>query len=447
MDGRIILPIIGITFALCGIFSPFEEPVILTNKTNTNKELIYFKTIFTGLGLAILSFAIKEYYDDLKEKIFGEITKYTLSHSSRRLLKLSFICAIILSPLTYLTTPYILKHIQDGQAIAYLVLFIPLLFVFFSGVTIYLGLRHISFGESTLEINSEHGLIGGKLDAYIITNCAPKNGFDIIISCTLNLHKRDIFSGIVQFTEHVNSKDYSLLPDGKVKTKFSFDIPYDTPSSEDEGVTWRIDVKSNILGPNYSSSFKIPVYKRTQSNSNLSLKEKYKEQTDQIHLLSIPQEKLKVNIINDTLYLSAPIIRYPYIISSLIIILSITTILTTFFFQYGIWIFFSIFILIDISLFVVLGYLIFMKRKTIIDKNGITIKKGFWVFKSEEYFPAVQIHKIEVNRMPSKNNYIEISLTNTNDSILIDQFIYAFNHTLILKNIIDKILMKAPRQY
>ncbi|MCM8536608.1 MAG: DUF3592 domain-containing protein [Lentisphaeraceae bacterium] len=422
-----------------------EDPTQAILDNTLRLEMIGFYFIFVlafgGAGFGLGIYSLRQIFIKKKTTRISD-EGFRLSHSSLVLLISLGSLATILSSISYLIFPEILKQIQNGRTAAYTGVIFPALALILILVSIYLAIRHLSFGKSTLVIEKGFGIVGGKVEAYILTNCAPEKGFDITITCSRWVKSGDSQTKTKLYVDSLNSKDYDMTPNAKVKTNFSFTLPFSMPDSGTDGVTWTIDVKADIPGPDFSSSFQVPILKTDESDSSITTSKIFEEKDTALKYESIAQEKIKVHEANGTLHIYFPMFRKKAAIFTVSVFLTLWMGITVFLFFEKAWLFLFAWGFFDILIGVALFVMIFQTKKLTINKDGISFKKGFMGSGKERHYSIDEIQDIVIPSMNLPNkNYLKIKTTKKD--IIIDKSITHKNATLALKSAIEKIIYET----
>jgi hypothetical protein len=140
------------------------------------------------------------------------------------------------------------------------------------------GVVHMQkFGASVLHLNSVPGIVGGELSAtlWIQNRVRPETGFRFKLSCT----EEHTCDGAKK--SHVAWQDEKrvakpLRGNAKFETHVPvrFIIPYDCPETSRTGsgtkTQWQLEVSARMPGPDYISTFKVPVFKTSLSREDFT---------------------------------------------------------------------------------------------------------------------------------------------------------------------------------
>lgn len=135
--------------------------------------------------------------------------------------------------------------------------------------------RWRKFGESTLELQTIPGVIGGPLEGTIRTSVdiRPEAGFDVTLS---SIHRYRSGSGKNRSTHEkvLWQKSYRVALDRSgAGIPIAFEVPYaceatDDGDSDNQRI-WKLDVKADVVGVDYHVEFEVPVF-RTEHSSALA---------------------------------------------------------------------------------------------------------------------------------------------------------------------------------
>ena len=172
-------------------------------------------------------------------------------------------------------------EVRDGNRLALIGLIFPAIGL---GLIIWATreiIRRFKFGQSTFEMPSIPGVIGGPLQGRIHTkvNIKPEDGFHLTLSC---INKVTTGSGKQKHTrEHVRWEDtrvierelYEYDPTQSV-IPVSFQIPYNSSETDKSNtrnqIFWRLEVMAKVPGVDYAARFEVPVYRTHQSNPQIT---------------------------------------------------------------------------------------------------------------------------------------------------------------------------------
>ena len=166
-------------------------------------------------------------------------------------------------------------------------LFISLFLLIGAGMVvafIFQIIKFFKYGVSTFELAEVPGVIGGTLGGVIFTkiNIVPEDGFHLTLKC---VHMYVTGSGKNSTThrdtlwESSNTVDEDAMAEDLKRSAIPvlFDIPYDSRESEfishRDQYYWELSIKAATPGVDYSSSFKVPVFKTDKSDSGRTTQE------------------------------------------------------------------------------------------------------------------------------------------------------------------------------
>ncbi len=138
------------------------------------------------------------------------------------------------------------------------------------------------FGESTFELEHLPAVLGGELAGTLHTKGVEvaKDGFHVRISCVRQLNGAGDRSHI---QEEVLWSDTEQIPlgaatrgYGAVMIPIHFALPSDAPPSHalqsHDQIVWRLETSAELPGPDYESSFEIPVFRTYETDPERTMK-------------------------------------------------------------------------------------------------------------------------------------------------------------------------------
>jgi hypothetical protein len=168
-------------------------------------------------------------------------------------------------------------HNDDFETIAFfVVLTIILAPCFYAGVQLLRGQR--GFGNSSFEMSTHPGIIGGELAGKIHTSIRdlPEQDFELELRCGyLDLRPRAgqrVKKSHMVVTLWSASKTLSprqlVMGNRGLAIPVSFAIPAETKESDiwsvDKNILWTLTAASSVAGKPYFSSFEVPVFRTRQ---------------------------------------------------------------------------------------------------------------------------------------------------------------------------------------
>ncbi|MEE8349406.1 MAG: hypothetical protein V3R94_07540, partial [Acidobacteriota bacterium] len=197
---------------------------------------------------------------------------------------------LISAPLVILQFP---EALRDEGPVALLILIFPLVGLFMLIWAIRATLRWKKFGESTLELQTLPGILGGDLRGTINTRIKgyPEDGFQLELTCVqrspgqsspsetaspgttpgirLGRTSRRQDQERILWQENIRV-DAAQLFQGFQGTAcpVAFAIPADCrPTDSTEGVSWRMTAAGALPGVDYDSIFEVPIFKTEASHT------------------------------------------------------------------------------------------------------------------------------------------------------------------------------------
>ena len=134
-------------------------------------------------------------------------------------------------------------------------------------------LHRLRYGESTFEMAKVPGVVGGILARVVRVpvKVTPREGFRVTLSC-VQIDTGGESTSKTVFWEDEQTIACELLQDDREQSAVPvlFGIPYDQPETScEQGTTeivWRLAVKADEPGFDYSASFDVPIFKTPGSD-------------------------------------------------------------------------------------------------------------------------------------------------------------------------------------
>ena len=194
--------------------------------------------------------------------------------------------ALIFATLWNLISAPVLFFVPDevagGNNLALIALIFPAVGVMLASWAVYAILQWRKFGNSTFEMHSNPGVLGGYLEGRIHTNIRtrPESGYRLTLNCS-----RTESSGSGKnrsSTTRVLWQDTMVVPGNHVgagphgaSIPVRFGIPYDAgPESDTEGSgtnKWQLQVAAELPGVDFSTDFDVPVFFTEESDPELEI--------------------------------------------------------------------------------------------------------------------------------------------------------------------------------
>ncbi len=166
---------------------------------------------------------------------------------------------------------------RDGNYVALLAFVFPLAGVGILIWAIRSTIQWRKFGNSTFELASVPGVIGGSLGGVILMgrHIRPEGGFYVKLSC---VNRVTTGSGDNESTtEHIlweseQQLDRELLGSDPSRSAIPvyFQIPYTCAETHsepsDNNIVWRLEARAEVPGVDYEAVFEAPVFKTEQSS-------------------------------------------------------------------------------------------------------------------------------------------------------------------------------------
>ena len=286
---------------------------------------------------------------------------------------------------------------RKGNYLVLIFLIFPLIGIGLAIWAVRLILHWFKFGQSSFEMQSVPGVIGGALRGRIHTkvNIKPQDGFHLTLSC---INRVTTGSGKHRKTrEHIRWQDtcdiahemYEYDPSRSV-IPVLFSIPYDNPETSDENpkdkILWRLKVSAKVPGVDYTASFEIPVFRTPQSSKDFVLNKSsisgYKAQQNPSAALETEGIRAEALPSGGKRYIF-PGARNKRAVLSLLVFLFLWTGVVLFLFKVKAPIIFPIiFGFIDIILLWAFLDMLLFKSRIDIEPRSLSIAKGLFVLKN-----------------------------------------------------------------
>ncbi len=169
------------------------------------------------------------------------------------------------------------EALPDGDYGALIVLLFPLIGVGLIGWAVYAWRQAARWGTSRLQLTRLPGVLGGTVEALLHAppNLRPQSGFRVVLQCVREYRDSDNdlrTKTLWQDTTTLATDDAVYEPESTVLPIY-FEAPYDLPEStvgQALDVNWRLAVRAQVPGIDYSASFEVPVVKTEDSNPELT---------------------------------------------------------------------------------------------------------------------------------------------------------------------------------
>ncbi|MCA9263987.1 MAG: DUF3592 domain-containing protein [Planctomycetales bacterium] len=163
------------------------------------------------------------------------------------------------------------REIQDGNRLATIGLIFPLVGLLILSWAIIETLRWFKYGESTVQLATIPGVIGGPLSGVVRTSAKLPSASSVGLTLTcLRSERTETRKGshqqdrVLWQTEQTLAHDLATRDADSAVIPFHFAIPFDAVSSSTEKdlerVTWRLEIKAETPGVDYYACFDVPVF-------------------------------------------------------------------------------------------------------------------------------------------------------------------------------------------
>ncbi len=146
---------------------------------------------------------------------------------------------------------------------------------------LYAGLRWVKYGESTFQMASVPGVVGGTLAGvvHVASRLQSEHGFRVRLVCHRTVTKRSgkkTETTVDTAWEQVRQIAKALdQPDpGRTAIPILFGLPYDVLPTGEEGdrtIAWQLEVRSAQSGVDYKAVFEVPIFRTAQSRPDFQL--------------------------------------------------------------------------------------------------------------------------------------------------------------------------------
>ena len=161
----------------------------------------------------------------------------------------------------------VLPDIQRKPAVL-LVLLFPLVGIFLLIAAVRQTLRVKRFGESTFQLATVPGLIGGPLAGVVLTARPIHRAREV----RLKLACFERHTGGKNSSEHLRWEDEKVLTGEVVQgggIPVFFNLPFDAPPtatlSASRSMVWRLQVRADVVGTDYEAQFEVPIFQTALS--------------------------------------------------------------------------------------------------------------------------------------------------------------------------------------
>ena len=152
----------------------------------------------------------------------------------------------------------------------------PLIGLFLLGLAVYVTWQRIRWGNSTFEMASVPGVVGGQLAGVIHVPAQLRPDEGILLSLTRYERKtRRSSDGDETYHDPQWQRDKLItrtMPgtQGGTAIPVAFHIPFEQhPTDEEEGQLWKLEATSNTPGVNYQAEFEVPVFRTEDSSAEV----------------------------------------------------------------------------------------------------------------------------------------------------------------------------------
>ncbi len=165
---------------------------------------------------------------------------------------------------------------EIGWSAVAMVAMFPLVGLGLAAMAVRAGVRWRKFGQSTLELKTLPGVVGGAFRAVL--HAGPGLGETRSLTVTLDCLRR-ITSGdstreemLWQRTTEIPRSRFAMA--GGVSIPLSFTIPFECAASDishsDDETVWRLGVEAEVHGVDYAESFEVPIYRTDESREDVT---------------------------------------------------------------------------------------------------------------------------------------------------------------------------------
>ena len=263
-------------------------------------EVIYtyfcITIMFGGVGCVLLLVSlrnrkIKQHEDQLKSLYPDEPWRWKIDWQDGRILSHSKLKAahitggvIIWNLVSSLACFIIYEEFKKENYIVLIFLIFPAVGIGLAIWAFRLIMQWFKYGQSTFEMQSVPGVIGGALSGKIHTtvNIKPHDGFHLRLSCINRVttgsgkHRKTRENVKWQDTCDIAHEIYEYDPSRSV-IPVLFSIPFDSQETNKDNTNdqyfWRLEISAQVPGVDYDASFEVPVFKTPKSSEDFVLDE------------------------------------------------------------------------------------------------------------------------------------------------------------------------------
>lgn len=162
--------------------------------------------------------------------------------------------------------------------VAWLALFFPVMGLLLVCALFHQYFRRRKFGESTLQLATTPGVVGGQLAGVVkVANYVPpESGIHLKLSCIERTRSdKNTRENVLWQEERLVTEPMHDRFTGSMAIPVLFAIPYEaqetSPTDSNRTIEWRLDVSAMMSGVDYKSQFEVPVFKTAESRKNFQL--------------------------------------------------------------------------------------------------------------------------------------------------------------------------------
>ncbi|UCC81777.1 MAG: hypothetical protein JSW46_12295 [Gemmatimonadota bacterium] len=200
--------------------------------------------------------------------------------SSRAKMYRAWVFALFWNLISYAVAPVAIVegYLNEGEAMALLVLIFPLVGAGLLVWAIRATIRYRKFGVSVFRMASVPGVIGRKLEGVIMTNALvhPDDAFPVTLTCVNRIttgsgKSRSTSEDILWQEERQIRRVHQV---GRATAiPVAFRLPQDVRQSDttesDNQIIWRLEARAEVPGVDYHASFDVPVFRTPESDTPL----------------------------------------------------------------------------------------------------------------------------------------------------------------------------------
>ena len=271
--------------------NPSQAILFRVPRWETVYSYFAFMLLFGGIGVGMFSVSLRNRYNEkLENKLMlqypsepwlwkKEWRDGRISSNSKLKMASAIAVALIWNLITSIGCFFLFEEFRGGNYLALVFLIFPIVGIGLAIWAVKLILRWLKYGQSTFEMETTPGVIGGVLRGRIHTkvNIKPQDGFHLTLSCINRIttgsgkHRKTREHVRWQDTSNIAYEQYEYDPSRSV-IPVLFKIPYESHETNDDDpknkIFWRLKISAKVPGVDYAASFEIPVFRTSESSKD-----------------------------------------------------------------------------------------------------------------------------------------------------------------------------------